>query len=300
MLQSSHFKLKGIKQTAEDLAYPLPPLVLEAERVAENVSLGIHGRRKPGMGEAFWNFRPYLFGDETAKIDWRQTAKTETVYIREKEAEVTQSVWLWRDASESMHYTSSRRYMTKLQYANLMILATGALLTRAGEQYTFLDAGLPLSSGRLALRRIAQLVDSKKGEDANIKTASLPHSVNLPQNAFVILIGDFLVPPLHLKRLVAKMISHKVRGHVMHIYDEAEKNLPFQGRIRFQDLESDQGVLIKNISDIRSEYKDLFSEHVQEIEQITKQANWTFSSHSTAQKAEKTLLDFYTVVSSHG
>ncbi len=45
-----------LQDEAEALSAALPPLLVDAERLASAVSLGIHGRRKAGMGESFWQF----------------------------------------------------------------------------------------------------------------------------------------------------------------------------------------------------------------------------------------------------
>ena len=92
---------------AEQTAAALPPLLVAAERVAATVAQGVHGRRRVGQGEAFWQFRQYQPGDAAARIDWRESAKSQRLYVRETEWEAAQSVWLWRDASASMDYSSA-------------------------------------------------------------------------------------------------------------------------------------------------------------------------------------------------
>ena len=62
---------------AEALGAHLPPLVVEAERVASTVMQGVHGRRRSGMGDSFWQVRPYLAGDAASRVDWRQSATAE-------------------------------------------------------------------------------------------------------------------------------------------------------------------------------------------------------------------------------
>ena len=91
---------------AESLGARLPPLLVAAERVAATVAQGVHGRRRVGQGDSFWQFRPYAAGDSAARVDWRQTAKSERTYIRENEWEAAQSVWLWPDRSASMAWRS--------------------------------------------------------------------------------------------------------------------------------------------------------------------------------------------------
>ena len=51
---------------AEHLASRFPPLLVAAERVATTVAQGVHGRRRVGQGEAFWQFRRYEPGDQTS------------------------------------------------------------------------------------------------------------------------------------------------------------------------------------------------------------------------------------------
>ena len=92
---------------AEQAAAALPPLLVAAERVAATVAQGVHGRRRVGQGETFWQFRQYQPGDAATRIDWRESAKSQRLYVRETEWEAAQSVWLWRDASPSMDYASA-------------------------------------------------------------------------------------------------------------------------------------------------------------------------------------------------
>ena len=56
----------ALRQSAETLSQRLPALLVEAERVAATVAAGVHGRRRTGMGETFWQFRQYQPGDATA------------------------------------------------------------------------------------------------------------------------------------------------------------------------------------------------------------------------------------------
>ena len=93
--------LAALRDRAEQAASVLPPLLIAAERVAVTVAQGVHGRRRVGQGETFWQFRQYQPGDAASRIDWRESAKSQRLYIRETEWEAAQSVWLWCDASAS-------------------------------------------------------------------------------------------------------------------------------------------------------------------------------------------------------
>ncbi|HEX9159149.1 MAG TPA: DUF58 domain-containing protein, partial [Rhizomicrobium sp.] len=98
---------------ADALGAALPPLLVAAERLASTVALGVHGRRRSGMGETFWQFRRYAHGDARGAIDWRQSAKSQHLFVREREWEAAETVWFWCDGSSSMDFSSDANVCTK-------------------------------------------------------------------------------------------------------------------------------------------------------------------------------------------
>src|SRR6266481_5263233 len=128
----------SVQHRGEELAATLPPLLVAAERVATTVAQGVHGRRRVGQGESFWQFRQYEPGDAAQRIDWRESAKSQRLYVRETEWEAAESVWLWRDASPSMDWASAGYigggdWPTKRDRAELILVALASLLVRGGE-----------------------------------------------------------------------------------------------------------------------------------------------------------------------
>ena len=92
---------------AIDLARRLPDICVSAREVASSVMHGVHGRRRAGIGEAFWQFRPFAPGESASRIDWRRSARDDRTYVREREWEAAQTVWLWIDRSPSMAFVSA-------------------------------------------------------------------------------------------------------------------------------------------------------------------------------------------------
>ena len=84
----------------------MPRLILEARRVAATVIHGLHGRRRAGTGENFWQFRRFMSGEPARSIDWRRSARDDHLYVREREWEAAHTVWLWADRSPSMDFAS--------------------------------------------------------------------------------------------------------------------------------------------------------------------------------------------------
>ena len=88
------------------LAETMPRLILEARRIAATVIHGLHGRKRSGPGENFWQYRRFVSGEPARRVDWRRSARDEHLYVRELEWEAAHTVWIWADRSPSMHFKS--------------------------------------------------------------------------------------------------------------------------------------------------------------------------------------------------
>jgi uncharacterized protein (DUF58 family) len=282
------------RQRAEQLASVLPPLLVEAERVASTIVQGVHGRRRVGQGEAFWQFRRYQPGDPTSRIDWRQSARGQAVFVRENEWEAAQSVWLWRDGSASMNYRSSRELPEKRQRADLLLLAAAALLLRGGERIALLGTATPPASSRATLTRIAAELD---GDTAPQAAGGMPPAMPLPRYARVILIGDFLAPLESLHDAVGRYAAQGVEGHLLLLLDPAELTLPFTGRVRFEGLEDEGSLVVRRTERLRAAYVDRIDAHRAGLAAIARSVGWTFGQHRTDHAPQAALLALYTALS---
>ncbi|MFQ5564491.1 MAG: DUF58 domain-containing protein, partial [Parvularculaceae bacterium] len=150
----------AVRREAEEAAARFPALMIEAERIAHTVSAGLHGRRRPGAGETFWQHRPYAFGDPVAAIDWRQSARVaDRLYVRQNEWEAAATVWIWRDPSRSLDYASSSQNQTKRRRADVLATALSILLSQAGERVGVLGGEGRLFHGRSAPARFLEALE---------------------------------------------------------------------------------------------------------------------------------------------
>jgi uncharacterized protein (DUF58 family) len=282
----------AIRRQAEESAARLPPLLVAAERVAATVAQGVHGRRRVGQGETFWQFRRYEPGDSTQRIDWRQSAKRQHVYIRENEWEAAESVWLWQDRSQSMRYASADTLPHKSDRATVLALALASLLVRGGERVALLGTGTPPTSGRAVLERFAATLT--RPDDSG---RSLPGIERLPRHARVVMIGDFLSPADEVERVIRGYATEGVSGHVVQIADPAEDTLPFAGRVRFEGLEGEGAALIGRVETVRTEYVELIEAHRAAIRDIARRLGWSFTTHHTDHAPHTALLALYTALS---
>ena len=123
----------ALRRAAHELAAPLPPLLAEAEHLASTVMMGDHGRRRAGLGDTFWQFRPAEGHDETRDIDWRRSAMSDVQFVRQKEWQVAQTVVFWVDRAASMSFTSLKQGPTKAHRAAVIALATGCPVIPVGQ-----------------------------------------------------------------------------------------------------------------------------------------------------------------------
>ena len=277
-----------LRQRAEQQAAKLPPLLVAAERVAATVVQGVHGRRRVGQGETFWQFRRYGPGDSASAIDWRQSAKSQHLFMQETEWEAAQTVWLWRDTSPSMLYRSSNDLPTKAERADLLLLAMAAMLVRGAERFALLGAGLPPSSGRAAFHRLADIV-MRRPEVRE----GLPPFEPVPRHAQIVLIGDFLSPPAEVRQAIQALAARGVSGQMLQVLDPAEESLPFDGRIRFHGLEGEPSTLINRTESVRGDYTQRIADHRAALADIARHVGWGFISHRIDRPPQNALLPLY-------
>src|SRR6266853_1560584 len=119
---------------ARTLAETMPRLILEARRIAATVIHGLHGRKRAGPGENFWQYRRFLSGEPARRVDWRRSARDEHLYVREREWEAAHTVWLWPDRSPSMVFRSQLAQDSKLDRTLVVAFALAEVLVQAGER----------------------------------------------------------------------------------------------------------------------------------------------------------------------
>ncbi|MHA1564448.1 MAG: DUF58 domain-containing protein [Alphaproteobacteria bacterium] len=281
------------RRRAEQLASALPPLLVAADRVASTVAPGIHGRRRVGQGETFWQFRHYEFGDSPQQIDWRRSARTDQLFVRETEWEAAQSVWLWRDYSPSMHYRSQPGLPTKQARADLLTMALMALLVRGGERIALLGDSARPATGRAALTRLAATLAFEDPTAAAGGDGGIPPAIPLPRHATVVLMGDFLSPYDSIDAAVRTLAAQGVRGHMLQVLDPAEASMPFTGRSRFLGLEAEGELLVGRAQELRDSYLDRLDEHQSRLQALARVAGWTMATHHTDRPAEPALLALF-------
>ncbi len=256
---------------------------MAAERIAATVILGIHGRKRAGPGESFWQYRPYSFGDSTQRIDWHKSARADRVFIRENEWEAANSLWLWSSPSPGMNFKSHLAKVTKRDRAELLALALAVLAIDAQERVAAIGAPFAASHARSQLIRVADYFSTQQG-------GNLPDTARMPRFASMVLLGDFLDPIETIAKALAPLASSGAKGHIVQICDPAEETLPYSGRVEFRDMLGQERFLAGKTESLREAYVAKFTAHRQALRALAGRLGWTFSLHRTDASATSALM----------
>ena len=279
--------MTGVELAAHALASRLPDLMVEAKRVANTVAHGIHGRRRAGPGETFWQFRQVQPGDPVSSIDWRRSASSDHLYLREREWEAAHTVWLWPDLSPSMDFQSHLARTPKGDRGLVLMLAMAELLIGGGERIGMLGA-LPPTGSRNAVEKLAQAVLRVK--ETPVARESLPPALTLSRFNGVLLFGDFLDPVDDITARLEAIAASGVSGHIVQILDPAEETLPYDGRIEFISPEGGDRVLPNRTETMRSGYTARLAAHKAALTDLARRLEWSHTVHHTDRPAEQTLM----------
>ncbi|HEY8950070.1 MAG TPA: DUF58 domain-containing protein [Rhizomicrobium sp.] len=276
-----------LRDIAEQIAAGLPPLLVAAERLASVISLGVHGRRKSGMGENFWQFRRFQAEDPSTAIDWRQSAKSQHLFVREREWEAAEAVFLWRDGSAGMRFKSDFAEVTKIDRASVLTLALGSLLTRGGERIALYGDGRAPSTGRAALNRIAhELIGTPSDE-------TLPPDAPVSKNSTFVWFSDFLSPLGEIETTLRRLARAGLSGQLVHIIDPAEEDFPYQGRTRFESPAGRQSEIFGRVETMQGAYRARFRAHAETLRDLSRRLGWGYLAHRTDKRPEVALVALF-------
>jgi uncharacterized protein (DUF58 family) len=266
------------------LAASMPRLIMEARRVAATIIHGLHGRRRAGPGENFWQYRRFMSGEPAARVDWRRSARDEHLYVREQEWEAAHTMWIWPDRSASMMFKSGLAQETKLERALVIAFALAEVLIEGGERVGIPGLMRPTAS-RNVIERMAQAIL----HDTTAR-ASLPPSFSPSPRAEVVLLSDFWSPIAEVRHTLAQLLASHAHGHVVQIVDPAEETFPYAGRIEFVEPEGAGAVTAGRAETWREDFQARIERHRAEIRAETDHLAWSFIIHRTDRTASELLL----------
>ena len=275
----------ALRAQAEAQAVRLPPLLARAEHLASAVLLGEHGRRRAGLGDDFWQYRPAQQGDSRRMIDHRRSAMGDVQFVREREWQIAQSVMLWVDQGASMQFASARDLSTKIERARVLALAVAILLNRGGERVGVTGSQLPPRRGNAQILRLAEIFS----EDTDDEYSPPEHRAMIP-HARALFISDFMGDIEGVRTALTKAADRGIGGVLCHVLDPSEEAFPFRGRAIFESIGGRLQHETRKASDLRNRYLDRLATRKAELQHLCAVAGWQYGLHHTDRPAQSGLL----------
>lgn len=294
-VQPPETRRPGSRETAAglSLAAKLPRLVLESRRVAASLAGGLHGRRRAGSGESFWQFRPFAAGEAAGRIDWRRSGRDERLYVREREWETPHALWLWIDRSASMAFSSDLAEVPKVERAFVLGFALADALVAGGERVGLLGLKAPT-----ATRRIAEVLAETYAAHDRDGDEDLPPAEPVGRLDEAIVIGDFLAPAASVATRIEAISSRGARGHLVLVVDPVEETFPFGGQVVLAESEAGLSLRIGDAGSWADGYRRRMAAHRAAIADVARRRGWTLTVHHTDRPASEAALRVLTLVAS--
>lgn len=267
--------VKAAVGKSSKLAARIPRLILEARRVASTVIHGLHGRRRAGSGENFWQYRHFTSGEPSQNIDWRRSARDDHLYVREREWEASHTIWMWADRSPSMEFSSALTEWSKLDRALVVSFALAEVLVQGGER-----VGIPELMRPTANRNVIESMAQRIVHDLR-EAPSLPPNFAPAPFSEVVLLSDLWSPISEFRKIIGQLAANGARGHVVQVVDPAEETFPYAGRVEFVESEGLGSVTAGRAEMWREDYQKLLAQHRAALRAETEQFGWTFTVHRT-------------------
>jgi uncharacterized protein (DUF58 family) len=234
--------------------YGISTLDVRARVVAEGLLQGAHRSRRFGSSAEFAEHKLYSPGDDLRRLDWRAYARFDRYFVRRYEEETNLELALLVDTSGSMAYAGGARgslSLPKLEAARTLAAALAYIAVQQSDA-TSLSLFAGAETGHVAPRArrdhlgavLAALEAAQPDGTTGLKDAVERLADRLVRRAFVIVISDLLDAGAEALAPLGTLRRRGCDVLVLHTLDRDELELPFDGVVRFEDLEGERDVQV--------------------------------------------------------
>ena len=278
-----------LRSRSETVAAALPALMADAQRLAATVLLGVHGRKRAGTGDEFWQYRPAQPGDGYRQIDWRRSARSDGHFIRQTEWQAAQAVMIGVDDAAAMTFTGHKARPSKLRRAQTLAMALAIIAQRGGERVGLTHLSDPPRGGAAQLMRMAEaLMERHEPSDYGA-----PRPQIMPLGSRAVFFSDFLGDPAAIEAAVGRAADREVKGALVQILDPDEEVFPFDGRTVFESMSGAIRFETLKARGLRDAYLERLAARKAHLQDICRRTGWRYHLHHTDQPAEPALLWLY-------
>ena len=236
-----------------------------------NVS-GRHRSPIRGSSLEFAEYRKYVPGDDTRRLDWRAYARSDRFYIKEYEADTNLRLCFVVDTSGSMGFGETK--VTKLDYARKLAGTLAYLAARQGDAVGLYCAAekfqkeIPAKRSASHLRFVLDELAGMKAEGSTGLADALHEAAEkVSQRALMVILSDLFVEPETLKSCFQHLRYRKHDVVVFQLFEQSELDFNFDRPVRFVDLEGG-APLLADPSLITRQYHRALRTYLDDLKQV--------------------------------
>lgn len=256
---------------------------------------GKHRSPVRGSSLEFAQYRKYVPGDDTRRLDWRTWGRSDRFYIKEFEADTNLRICLLIDASGSMGFGPAGA--TRLDYARQLAGTLAYLAARQGDA-----AGLwslaqnPIEiQARRGPSHLGVVLDQMAGIQpaggTTLLTALHDAAEKIRQRALVVVLSDLFIAPAELKSAFQHLRFRKHDVAVFHLLDQKELDFDFDRPARFVDMEGGETMLV-DPSLIARNYRTAVRQYLAEMDELVRDTGIDYHRVKTHERYEDVLVRF--------
>jgi len=272
----------GLLPDAKRYSDEVETILLEARRLSRSLRMGEHGRRTAGTGSDFWQFRKFENGlDSPRLINWKQSAKSDGLFVRETEwsAPQTLSIMVDLNVDNFINHPKSKAYLNAL-----IALTLGYVYSDASEKVRidcseFLQMDRPSDQAEIAETLL----------HPNNHAWQLPVANNIPQNSKAILLSSFFNNVEQLSEYIPQYAERGVTGSLLQVLTKDEITFPFSGRVKFENASGSSVFKSDQARGLREEYLEKLKENKQQLQSVAAACDWAVLSVSIEQNPREIL-----------
>ena len=274
----------------------LENLELRAKSVVEGFMQGTHRSPFVGYSVEFASHREYVPGDDLRHVNWKLYGRQKRLYVKEYDAETNMNLYIYLDVSGSMECASNG--MSKLNYGSTLAAALAHLAIKQRDAvgitlYADKIVGhLPPKAKPHYLEEILELIATTSARPVSDAKRALPPAVELAKHrGMVVFISDFFDDT---EAIITAIDNLRFRRHevvLFHVLDPWERDLPTDGNIRFQDMETGEQIVTRT-EGIRDEYLAAVDKWRKEIDEECLNRSVDRIEVTTDDPIDKALVDY--------
>ncbi len=290
------------------------PRILDSEVLSRLKPLGLNARqpmlgdvsgrhRSPLRGSSleFAEYRNYVPGDDTRRLDWRAWARSDRYFVKEHEADTNLRLSVVLDSSGSMNYPLRKpmgEATTRFDYMKRMAACLAWLASEQGESVG-LAAIHKKNPVDLAPRRgarhlghlVEQIEELSAGEDLAIADALHHVADRLPRRSLVVLFTDLFTDLEELQPAIDHLRWRRHDVTIFHLLEPSELEFDFDQPVKLLDLEGGSP-LLADPALMASNYREVVQKYLKKVSEMVNRSDIDYHRVDLDQPYEELLSQF--------